>query len=173
MIISREKFNYADVFDFEFHIVLDGERRVAGSRLVWFAVHPEGYMFSPSFTNLVFVHNEAEAKGFPDNVVVAWPRMGERNFSEGLVKGFNWAINRGIEELTPPHRTTPMRDVIILDEFGLSYPLTVADLVDNWDKVNELWNAFTSAERSNINAFGGVGIPHVDNNANAIEPKAQ
>ena len=130
-------------------------------------INPRSMGFDPFYTGIIFVHNEEEAAGFPDNIIVAWPRTEasrgdyDLNFSEGLIAGIHWAVDRTEEDLQRiswTGTTFQLRPVVTLEEFGLTYPLTVVDLVDNWEKVNALWSAFDSDERSLIRreaSFGG------------------
>jgi len=142
-MLPEGKFAYAGDFRFQFQITIDGERH-ASNVLVNRHVdtsHPE---FDPFFDELVFVHSEEEAVDFPDNVIVAWPNTGI--FTEGLIYNIHWAVNRTPDDWVG----RPRRDVLTLEEFGLSYPLTVADLVDNWEKVRALWRTFPGSEQQTI-----------------------
>ena len=143
-MLSEDKFAYAGDFRFQFQITIDGERH-ASNVLVRRHVDTFHPQFDPFFDELVFVHSEEEAIGFPDNVIVAWPDTGI--FTEGLIYNIHWAVSR-----TPDDEWTgfPRRDVLALEEFGLSYPLTVADLVDNWEKVRALWRTFPGSEQQTI-----------------------
>jgi hypothetical protein len=91
---------------------------------------------------IIFVHNEDEARALfpgrcwegydhdnPPDVYIAWP---DPESSQGVVNGLNfWA-------LTPAHRMR-RTEYIDLEKFSLSYPITLEDLVDNWENVHELW----------------------------------
>ena len=156
-MIPLEKLWFADDLRFEYRIVIDGEIFHAFWR-VFVHINPNTPYFNPFYTELVFVHNEEEATGFPDNIIVAWPREGE--FSQGLIDGMHWAVNRDANSLTR-RSGSKIRKVITLEEFGLSYPLTVEDLVDNWEKIYALWNAFTPSEQNTVRwvARGGQDEP--------------
>ena len=95
---------------------------------------PEGHEFR--FDEIVFVHSAAEAEmtEFSENVIVAWPSP----LAEGMIEGIHWGI-----------RVAPGADSA-LRRFGLSYPVTIADLVDNWEKVNEAWQSLSSSQRNTI-----------------------
>jgi len=155
MVISEEKFDYAYSLLFRFQLMLNEERTISSGHIVWNVVNPTGRLFDPFFTELVFVPSEANATGFPDNIIVAWPYVGEHNFTEMRIDGLHRAVSKDSDDLLRPNRTIPLRDVITFEEFGLSYPLTVEDLVDNWEKVHALWNSLTRNERSTIGRFGG------------------
>jgi len=154
MTIARsQKFEYAWAMDFEFRIVDDGEVFSIGYS-VFIRTEPNHPRFNPFFTDLVFVHNEAQALEFPDNIVTAWPRG---NFAGDFVSGINWAIKRTEDELKRvlnPQRPSqsPIRPVINLDDFDLTYPITVEDLVYKWEEIWRLWPLFTSGERSTIHS---------------------
>jgi len=163
-MIDRDKFFYAGELSFQFRLI-DGNSVFWVPHIVLEFVSPNGDHFNPALTELVFVHNEEEAQAFPDNVVVAWPRVlpmsrpdGEFTFSEGIVRGIQWTADRTEEDLDADRWTN--RSVVTLEQFGLTHPLTVADLVDNWEKVNELWNAFGMSEQQSIlNAAPYGGLP--------------
>jgi len=121
VMISTDKYFYAISLSFQFRAVFEGE--VTISPIDVFARHlvfPEGEHFDPS-NEFVLVHNEAEAANLPDNVVAAWPR-----YAQGMVNGIMFFV---------------YHNEIDLSEFGLTHPVTVTDLVDNWEQVNELWNS--------------------------------
>ena len=143
MMIPLEKIVYAVAMRFEFQIIVDGE--VSNSEtVVTNHVVPNFPNFTDFYTDLVFVHSEAEAAEFPDNVIVAWPS--ERTV--GMLRGFQWAIGRNEENLMFNERQ--QREVINLIDFGFHAPITVEDIVDNWEQVNALWRSFTSSEQSTI-----------------------
>jgi len=108
------------------------------------------------FTDFILVHNAEEAANLPDNVIAAWP---DEDRVDALLAGIYWAINRPEHEL-PAHSGGPTpRRPVSLEDFGLTYPLTAADLVDNWRKVDELWFALTQGERNMIMSHIEHGIP--------------
>ncbi|MDR2182969.1 MAG: hypothetical protein LBE55_02230, partial [Clostridiales bacterium] len=55
---------------------------------------------------------------------------------------------------------------VTLEDFGLTYPLTVEDLVDNWEKVNALWNVFDLSEQTFIHHAAPHGGPDVNSRDN-------
>jgi hypothetical protein len=64
-----------------------------------------------------------------------------------------WAASRDENSLLHPggFGGIRIRDPFSLEDFGLTYPLTVADLVDNWEKLNDLWfNGLADTERDFI-----------------------
>ena len=95
---------------------------------------------------VIFVHNEDEARALfpnrcwegydhinPPDVFVAWP---DPERSQGIINGIHLftVLN-------------PAPDVDI-EEFSLTYPITLEDLVDNWEKVDEMWWSLPSHTRS-------------------------
>jgi len=70
------------------------------------------------FTDIVFVHSEDEAENFGDDILVAWPYADSRRLAQ---------INTIINEQN-----------INLALFSLTRPVTLKDLVDNWESVNAL-----------------------------------
>ena len=144
-MISLEKFYYARGMNFQFQMAVDGVREIRPI-LVWGVVHPSDPRFDPSYNELIFVHTEACAADFPDNVIAAWPWNIPAQRAIDRIHHF---ANRTAEELRIAHHA---RDIISIDNFGLTYPIVIADLVDNWEKVNELLWAFTYAEQ--MSGFG-------------------
>jgi len=113
---------------FEFRAIEDGEKR----SLTWVSAKigdPHSF-----FTDVVFVYNSAEAQYFPYNVVVAWPS--ENHYTEGMLTGINLLLS---PENIPVPYYVPIRFTFTMEDFGLTYPLTITDLIDNWDKVFTLW----------------------------------
>ena len=137
-MIPIDKFNYAFMMRFSVKAtsLSDGER-IVGS-LIWWG-------HRPYHADLIFVHSEAEATGFPDDVIVAWPE----EHSKGIVAGINWAVTLEDDEIAKVHGSQG-RPVVNLEDFGLTYPLTVTDLVDNWEKVLEVWNSLVGSEQDRI-----------------------
>ena len=124
------------------------------------------------FTDFILVHNAQEAEGFPDNVIAAWP---DENLVPSLFAGIYWAVNRTEQELRVQHLDAgswiyrQACPIVSLEQFGLTYPLTSADLVDNWRKVDELWFALTQGERSVIISHITRGDPLPTSNDNNDE----
>ena len=122
MSIPLEQARYAMNLAFSWRIVIDGEERIITIRESRAPVIERIPPFeNPLYTELVFVHNEEEAVGFPDSTVVAWPYS--RDVAQGLVNGFNLGVLRG---------------EIDLADFGLSYPIMPENLVDDWESINNL-----------------------------------
>jgi len=153
-----EKNRYGSAMGFHFRMFWDGEMIITqGMGIARFVFETwDEYFFDPFYTDLIFVHNEQEALAFPDNIITAWPR--DDIFTEGLLAGIHWAAGRNDEDLIM-HNGRPQREALIIEDFGLSYPLTATDLVDNWEKVRELWNAFHDNERATILRAAPVGGP--------------
>jgi len=145
-LLPRDKLSYARSMRFEFRIMVDGEARSSWHdvirRTLYYRDFPE--KFDPFYDELVFVYSEAEATAFPDNVVVAWPR-GDDTILE-FIEGIHQAVALDESDLIEWRE----RDVVRLEDVGLTYPLTVEDLVDNWEQVNALWDRLTAQERSSI-----------------------
>ena len=93
------------------------------------------------YVEILFAHNEEEARellpdmsqwgverhtdNFPPNTIVAWPRSQE--LAQGIVNGIHLELLMG---------------EIDLEEFSLSYPLTITDMIEKWEKVDVLWQGF-------------------------------
>jgi len=133
---------------FEVHMVIDGlEGDSIASMMVFNMAHPSGHRFDDSYTELIFVHNREAAYGFPDNVIIAWPT--ERPWIHSIMARFNHYVSLTEQELPRPG-THGGRQPINLNDFGLSYPITIKNLVDNWESVFAVWNALTENERQGI-----------------------
>lgn len=153
-LVCERKVMYASNMLFTFRMVEDGVAFVdtGFSVNVIARIWPEAtYWFSPSFTELVLVHSEAEASGFPDSVIVAWPS--EKMLFYIAVLNFWVSMDEcGLAEHSRD------RGVITLEDFGLSYPLTVADFVDSWEQVIALLDSLTSSERHSFGRDSGVSL---------------
>jgi hypothetical protein len=149
------KNRYGIDMNFHYQIIIDGERRLTvGNGSPNMFIDPQSRWHNPFYTDIIFVHNEVEAQNFSDNIIVAWPRH-QNNFSESLIAGMHWAVNRSADDLMLHGHQ--IRAVITLEEFGLSYPIKITDLVDSWEKVNGLWNALDSFEQGRIQSFALFG----------------
>jgi len=90
----------------------------------------------------------------PSNVIAAWP---QEDRAPGFIAGLHWAINRtgGDGELR--------RRVLTFEEFGLSYPITKIDLIENWEGINTLMSrSLHSYERGIIIRHAISGGPIED-----------
>ena len=106
-------------------------------------IHPNSRQFNPYYTELVFVHCEEEAQKYPDNIITAWPS----EITPGVIEGIHWRLSMDQEELTSRRVFRPL---FTFEDFGLSYPLTVENLVDDWEKVMALFFSFTMSEQGLI-----------------------
>ena len=165
-MISEEKFNYVHQMGFDTRMVFEGEV-VSPNAIAHISrsINPWRPTFNPFYTDLILVHNAEEAEGFPDNIILAWPR--DNDWTQGLIDGIHWAVNR--EEIDLLFQGVLRRELFTLEDFGLSYPITITDLVDNWEKVNALWRAFTLSERNTIHRFAP---PHMNISDDDVEPAA-
>ena len=90
------------------------------------------------FTEIVFVHSSEEAEQFGEHVLVAWPQennqFGENN---ERTRGTQYIVdlyNEGLRRMNPD---------IDLRDYGLpENKITVADTVDNWEIVREIWRKY-------------------------------
>ena len=160
-LISQEKLDYAQNMMFNIKLRLEGEVVRDNYHVVSVYTDPKSSKYDPNYTELIFVHNETESSSMPDNVIVAWPQDGD--LAQGMISGILWAIGRDESELT--YYGQLRRSVISLEDFGLKSHLTIADLVDNWEKINEIWHKFDSTEREflqNAAPFGGPKVTSED-----------
>lgn len=123
---------YTDIMDFNFRIVVDGERRVAENPFdsdYLFALNrfdPRSSYFDPD-AMVVFVYTEEEALELPDNVIAAWP-------STQTLRGINalnWNLQNGDWELIGEGSAA---------DLSLDFPITIVDVVENWKEVVRLRN---------------------------------
>ncbi|MCL2574630.1 MAG: hypothetical protein FWE34_08790, partial [Defluviitaleaceae bacterium] len=137
----------------------DGEEKILSSGSVAITYLSPGSRWGNPYSDLIFVHTKAESLNFPDDIIVAWPRTIEdtgeidARFYEALIDGIHWMANRTKEDLTRTDiwgEGQLTRQVVTLEEFGLTYPLTMEDLIYNWEKVDALWFTFESLERTRI-----------------------
>jgi outer membrane protein assembly factor BamE (lipoprotein component of BamABCDE complex) len=73
---------------------------------------------SVSFDDIVFVYSEADISEHDDRVVIAWPTENTVIILENL------------------NRYT-IRNAVDLTEFSLTYPITMEDVVERWELVND------------------------------------
>jgi len=142
-----DKAHYGNIMGFGFRIVVDGEEVMSNETgpgafvFVSPRINPRVHQFDPFYTDLVFVLNEDEAQEFPDNIIAAWPRLGEREPTERILNEIYHGVSLTEGDLIWPGAIEPFRAVVTLEEFGLSYPLTAYDFTNNWKQVNALWSA--------------------------------
>ena len=134
---------YGSDMRFHFNLLLDDGTQITNGSVVSMFLNPRHHFYNPFYTEVVFVHSETEAQGFPDNIVVAWPRDGDWN--NNLIEEIHWEVSRAEADLMFHGRLS--RPVVTLEEFGLSYPITVADFVDNWKNVASLREALGLSPR--------------------------
>ena len=142
-LVDRGKFSYAFALSFRFRIVIH-DQTFRSNLVVAERILAGSYNFDPFYTDLVFVHSQADAEGFPDNIVVAWPTVRGGQAVVRLLQGAVDMTENERNEMRFP------RPAVTLEQFGLTQPLTVEDLVDNWEKVNALFRALTPTEQSRI-----------------------
>ena len=115
-------------------------RREMYSRHMHFDSHKDvSYAANPKYrddySGIAFVHNEEDAEGFPDDVIAAWP-------STATLYVVN-ELNREI-----------VRKEIDLEPHSLQYPLTIETMVDDWEKVYDLWMyGMTPSSRGLVDEF--------------------
>ena len=143
-MISQEKLLHAMQFWFTFRFIEDGEPMIMISSDAFTILAPTGRNFNPFYTELEFVRTFEEAEGFADNVVVAWP---EGLCIQSIIDGMHEVVSR---DPPPLNELSEYEEVITLENFGLSYPITFDDFIDNWESVLNLWLSFSSRDRVDI-----------------------
>jgi len=150
-MISQSKMNHAIEMMFQLDLMVDGERQIRTARENTVA-NPSRPNFNPVYTELIFVHSKSDAVDLPDNVIMAWPCC----FSIGVLELLNEAVNRSEDELFFWARNR--REVLHLEDFGLTYPITLIDLVNNWEQVRDVWIRLTPDEQQGILIDGPLVI---------------
>jgi hypothetical protein len=132
--ISLEQIFYARDMFFDWMIFIDGEPLVvdalSSGPVFERIIIAGGDLFDPYYDELVFVRNKEEAVGFAESTVVAWPPNDD--IAQGMVNGLHLGKLRGD---------------IDLESFGLTYPITINDLVEEWEKVRNLMTYIVSERR--------------------------
>ena len=144
--------------DFDSRIVFEGREISPNAAIVILNnIDPLRTTFNPFYTDFIIVHAEEETQNLPDNIISAWPGP----WTQGLLKGLNWAANRDEADLVGRGATgAPIRGVLSLEDFGLTYPITVDDLIYNWEKVNAFWISLATSEQSFIRSAAPHGGPY-------------
>jgi len=123
------KVRYALYLDFILQIYIDGQwlnltqdSYLDGNSIsmVLSLIDPEHESFADFYTEIRFVHSWEETAGHPTNVIAAFPFGPART---GVVNALNWEVDSAGMDLS---------------EFGLSYPITVENLVDDYENINRL-----------------------------------
>jgi len=137
-MIPMDKFDHAYRFNFSFMVYKDGEEVITGWSSIWDLIAPGWSTFNPHYDELIFVHSLEEARegNFPDNVIVAWP------YRPLFTQASLAEINNTIKNPVSPWGERLARNDINLEDFDLTYPITVDDLVDNWEGMVRLWPHF-------------------------------
>ena len=92
-------------------------------------------LFDPdeeNFVDIIFVHSEAAAAGFPDNVLVGWPS--ENSWVDDIpILGTPGQIMNFTSSIRARYPEIDFRD------YGLpENEITLIDVVERWENVNEL-----------------------------------
>ena len=147
----RDKIWYIHNLDFILQIYIDGQWLNLTQELdsdgnsismVWPLLDPQHESFADFYTEIRFVHFWEETADLPTNVIAAFPFEPART---GAVNALNWETeSAGVD----------------LKAFGLSYPITVENLVDDYEAINRLirhdWN-FTSNFTSFLRGLNTIG----------------
>ena len=128
------KADYADDLLFHALIYVDGEMLLTTPGVVSHLMWPVSIGTPSFYYDIVFVHSKEEALGFPPNIIVAWPAT-EEGINEATIYFMHLHVNMSDYALRQ-HGIS--RAAVTLEEFGLTYPITVTDFVDNWESVAAL-----------------------------------
>jgi len=159
-LIPRQPFRYANAMRFMFSYYAEGNLRISNlgmeaERLT----RPYDELFDENLTEFIFFHSAEEAYGHPQHVVAAWPND---DFIPGLILGFHWAINRTGEDRGSGYyvydRMSRRSVITSLEEWGLSYPITRCDFVDNWEAIHRLWLYLHNIDRDIISRTAVTGF---------------
>jgi len=128
------KFNYAAALHFEF-----SHGSAADVRELIESADDSDIL---PFTEIIFTLNAVEIHELPNHTIAAWPRNG--NFSKNLADLINLVLaqdNKTLNSLTSG---------VSVEDFNLSYPIMVTDLINDWENILELWDALSDWERLTI-----------------------
>ena len=146
------KLMYAEFMQFNFRMPVDEE--IFGHPVITDSLFVrETFLFSRSeigsvsgdiynYTDFILAYSEEEALQLPDDAVTAWPSTR----TLGVINGLNWVIER--EDPFPD--IVGITGDIDLSEFSLEFPITLSDVVENWENVRELNSALHMGTRSAI-----------------------
>ncbi|MCL2365208.1 MAG: hypothetical protein FWC71_11150 [Defluviitaleaceae bacterium] len=150
VMIDRDRAMFAiETFMFDLRIVVDGEVMESScehrrpSTYAFNMLWPGSPTRSSFYTELVFVRNREEAQDFPDNIIVAWPV--DRNATKTALNTMNRFISRTVDQLGGT-----FREPINLEDFGLTYPIDMTDLVENAEQVLAVFKALSRSERQSV-----------------------
>ena len=116
---------YAEFMDFILFMNIDGQWYIGNMfnearRLV----NPERETFIDFYTEVKFFHYPEEIPDISETIIAAWPNPDN---AQGIINAINWGILSEGDDLK---RT--------LSRFGFSYPISVENLVNDWNKINTL-----------------------------------
>jgi len=83
------------------------------------------------YKDIIFVYSEEEAEGYPDNVFVTCPT---KNTEKILIIFNRYGISHEID-ITP---------------FSLTYLITMEDVVERWEQVNDFLDSLTNSLRDGL-----------------------
>ena len=92
------------------------------------------------FEGIVFIHTEEEMADHPDSMMVAFPSQETYRVIE--------EINKRVADVG-----WPSINVEIIESFGLNYPLTVENVIDDWEKMYEFYSSLDRLPRSLIRSI--------------------
>jgi hypothetical protein len=128
-VTLNHKFEYADFLDFTFCAQIEGTWVFGNNR--YYRTSPIGFNpFSDEdsqFTDFLLYHSvnyTSDLEGVPESTIVATPNPEN---SQAVINAIHWEMLSAGDD---PEKT--------LARFGLSYPVTVENLVDDWEKVYAL-----------------------------------
>ena len=84
---------------------------------------------SGRFTECVFVNSKEDAAQYGDDIIVAWPS----DNTEGILRNFNKYISD---------------ENIDLASFSLAYPITLKDVLENWEQVDQFIESLDQSNRA-------------------------
>jgi len=126
-----DKAFYADTIGFEFRIYIDGYwHTVNDFTTIWSMINPSGSRYTGFHTELRFVKHRNEAENLPNTIVVAYPN---EDTVQDVLTVINWEVDSSS---------------IDLNRFGLTYPITVENLVEDYAIMD--WLIYT---------YGALGSP--------------
>ena len=159
-----DKYHYALYMDFDVYLIVEGQTYNTFGTIYQRVFGRNSTVRASQLTEqikleILLVHNKPELNCFPENVIIAWPRaevlFNGLTLGETVVDSLNWAAGVSVHEPTLNFGLVRRNDVSI-EDFGLTYPLYVSDLVDNWEDVFALWSFLKVAEQDGMNLWGSI-----------------
>jgi len=143
-LIDQDFLRFANSTElFDFRVITDEYDNTVWS--AWFVQNLTlpSRLFNRFYTELVLVESQEYADDFPDSTIVGWLR---EDRVPHVINNLHWSVSRTADELAATS-WLGRSETIYLEDFGLAFPITRRNLIDDWEKVHALINALGWRER--------------------------